>query len=99
RPGPGAGRICGLRLKACWGRTSGREKGRGVSMTDLAIPAPDMSRHGQRGERPEGRIKLGSAEHLRLFCLELLETHDPYRPRILDWPKLDDDTRGKLVSL
>jgi hypothetical protein len=68
-------------------------------MTDLAIPAPDMSRMGQRGERPSGRIRLGSKEHLRLFCLELLETHDPYRPRVLDWPKLEKETRDKLVAL
>lgn len=68
-------------------------------MTDLAIPAPDISRMGKRGERPTGRIRLGSAEHLRLFCLELLETHDPYRPRILDWPELPKETRDKLVAL
>jgi hypothetical protein len=68
-------------------------------MTDLAIPAPDLSRQGRRGEKPQGRIRLGSEEHLRLFCLELLETHDPYRPRILDWPKLSRETRDRLVSL
>jgi hypothetical protein len=68
-------------------------------MTDLAIPAPDLSRQGKRGERPDGRIRLGSDDHLRLFCLELLETHDPYRPRIMDWPKLSQETRDKLVAL
>jgi hypothetical protein len=68
-------------------------------MTDLAIPAPDISRMGKRGDRPAGRIRLGSPEHLRLFCLELLETHDPYRPRILDWPELPKETRDKLVAL
>ena len=68
-------------------------------MTDIALPAPDLSRQGKRGEKPEGRIRLGSKEHMRLFCLELLETHDPYRPRILDWPKLSKETRDKLVAL
>jgi hypothetical protein len=68
-------------------------------MNDIAIPAPDLSRQGKRGERPEGRIRPGSEAHLRLFCLELLETHDPYRPRIMDWPKLDDETRNRLVAL
>ena len=43
-------------------------------------PAPDLTRQGKRGAKPEGRIRLGSEDHLRLFCLELLETHDPYRP-------------------
>jgi hypothetical protein len=68
-------------------------------MTDLAIAAPDMARQGQRGARPDGRIRLGSDEHLRLFCLELLETHDPYRPAIMDWPKLAKETRDRLVAL
>jgi hypothetical protein len=67
-------------------------------MTDLAFSAPDLSRQGKR-ERPTGRIRLGSEEHLRLFCIELLETHDPYRPKILDWPKLSKETRDKLVAL
>ena len=68
-------------------------------MTDIALPAPDLSRQGRRGDKPEGRIRLGSKEHLRLFCLELLETHDPYRPRILDWPKLETEVRDKLIAL
>ena len=46
-------------------------------MIDLAISAPDLSRQGQRGAKPQGPIRLGSDEHLRLFCLELLETYDP----------------------
>jgi hypothetical protein len=28
-----------------------------------------------------------------------LDTHDPYRPAVIDWPKLDDETRNKVVSL
>jgi hypothetical protein len=68
-------------------------------MTGFAIPAPDLSRRARRRARPEGRIRLGSEAHLRLFCLELLETHDPYRPAILDWPKLDPETRSRLVAL
>jgi hypothetical protein len=68
-------------------------------MTDLSLPAPDLSRQGRRGAPPEGRIRLGSEEHLRLFCLELLETHDPYRPAVLDWPKLDAETQAKLFAL
>ena len=56
-------------------------------MNDLARP------------RAGGPVRLGSEAHLRLFCLELLETHDPYRPAIIDWPKLDPETRERLVSL
>jgi hypothetical protein len=68
-------------------------------MTDFAVPAPDLSRQGKRGGKPAGRIRLGSNDHLRLFCLELLETHDPYKPAVIDWPKLDDLTRNRIVTL
>jgi hypothetical protein len=68
-------------------------------MTDFTVPAPDLSRQGKRGAKPAGRIRPGSDDHLRLFCLELLETHDPYKPAVIDWPKLDDVTRNRIVSL
>ncbi len=68
-------------------------------MTDFAVPAPDLSRQGKRGAKPAGRIRLGSGDHLRLFCLELLETHDPYKPAVIDWPTLDEVTRNRIVSL
>jgi len=45
------------------------------------------------------RFGIGSEAHKRLFCRMLLETHDPYRPAIMEWPKLSDAERGRLVSL
>ena len=48
---------------------------------------------------PEGRIRLGSEEHKALFCRTLLDTFDPYKPAVIDWPALDHDARGRLVSL
>jgi len=48
---------------------------------------------------PEGPIPLGSEAHKILFCRALLETHDPYRPALIDWPTLEPDTRDKIVSL
>ena len=53
------------------------------------LPTPD----------PNQRIRLGSEAHKALFCNMLLETHDPYKPSIIDWPELDEETRGKIVSL
>jgi hypothetical protein len=44
-------------------------------------------------------MRLGSPEHLALFCKTLLDTHNPYKPAVIDWPKLDDDARDRLVSL
>lgn len=49
--------------------------------------------------RPEGPIRLGGDEHKTLFCRTLLDTFDPYRPAVIDWPKLDAEPRDRLVSL
>lgn len=70
-----------------------------TSVTELVVPAPDLSRQGKRGVKPAGAVSLGSEEHLRLFCLELLETHDPYKPAVIDWPVLDPDALSRLTSL
>lgn len=48
---------------------------------------------------PVGKFKRGSVEHLALMCRTLLDTHDPYKPAILDWPKLDPETERKIKSL
>ena len=34
-----------------------------------------------------GPIKTGSDAHRKMFCRMLRDTHDPYRPAVLDWPK------------
>jgi hypothetical protein len=59
----------------------------------------DQGPIGRDVQKPTGRIRLGSDEHLRLFCLELLQTHDPYKPAVIDWPRLDPQTRDRIVSL
>ena len=46
-----------------------------------------------------GPIVLGREEHKRAFCRMLLDTHNPYRPSIVDWPALDPEARDRLVSL
>lgn len=48
---------------------------------------------------PGERVRLGSEAHKALFCDALLSTHDPYKPAIIDWPKLDEATRARIVSL
>jgi hypothetical protein len=50
-------------------------------------------------DRVHGPIVLGSEEHKAAFCRMLLETHNPYRPSIVDWPRLDPEARDRLVSL
>jgi len=44
-------------------------------------------------------IVFGSETHKRAFCRMLLDTHNPYRPSIVDWPVLDPQARDRLVSL
>jgi hypothetical protein len=68
-------------------------------MTGIAISAPDLSRHRNRRGRPAGAIEFGSDEHLLLFCLELLETHDPFKPAVIEWPVLEGDALHRLTSL
>src|SRR3569833_1651065 len=51
------------------------------------------------GTTPEGAIRIGSDEHKRLFCKTLLDTFNPYRPAVIDWPKLDAGTQAKITGL
>src|SRR5436305_12772447 len=46
-----------------------------------------------------GPIVLGSEAHKRAFCRMLLDTHNPYRPSIVDWPALDPEARDRLINL
>jgi hypothetical protein len=49
---------------------------------------------------PPGRtIRKGTPEHRRLLSRMLLDTHDPYRPALIQWPKLAPETRDRIVSL
>jgi hypothetical protein len=44
-------------------------------------------------------MRFGSDAHKTLFCRTLLDTFNPYKPAVIDWPKLDSQTRDQLVSL
>lgn len=49
--------------------------------------------------RESGPITLGSEPHKQAFCRMLIETHNPYRPSIVDWPILEPEARDRLVNL
>jgi hypothetical protein len=51
-----------------------------------------------QGPEP-GQVAIGSKAHKRLFCLMLLETHNPYRPAVIQWPRLEGDALRRLTSL
>jgi hypothetical protein len=46
-----------------------------------------------------GRFRVGSEEHKALFCRMLLDSYDPYKPAVIDWPKLAPDALERLTSL
>ena len=48
---------------------------------------------------PDGRIRFGSDAHKRLFCKTLLDTFNPYRPAVIDWPKLAKETQDRITAL
>ena len=47
----------------------------------------------------EGSVSKGSDAHKDLFCRTLLDTFNPYKPAVIDWPELDASARDRLVSL
>lgn len=51
------------------------------------------------GEISDGPIAVGSEDHKRLFCRTLVSTFNPYRPAVLDWPKLEPKTQEIITSL
>ncbi|MBV9991662.1 MAG: ferritin-like domain-containing protein [Alphaproteobacteria bacterium] len=46
-----------------------------------------------------GPIRTGSEAHKILFCRTLLDTFDPYKPAVIDWPKLDRQAQDRITSL
>ncbi len=46
-----------------------------------------------------GALRPGSEKHKTAFCRLLLDTHNPYKPAVIDWPRLDSEARDRLVGL
>ncbi|MCI4677177.1 hypothetical protein K9U39_13010 [Rhodoblastus acidophilus] len=66
--------------------------------TVAAIEASDfVMRNWTAGET--GPVRIGSPEHLRMFAQMLLDTHNPYKPAVIDWPKLEPDALARVTSL
>ncbi|HVE06722.1 MAG TPA: ferritin-like domain-containing protein [Paraburkholderia sp.] len=49
--------------------------------------------------RDQTRMRIGSEAHKQMFCRMLLETHNPYKPAVIDWPPLPQDALKRLTSL
>lgn len=44
-------------------------------------------------------VEIGSEAHKSFFCRMLLDTHNPYKPAIMEWPPLDADSLKRVTSL
>ena len=70
-----------------------------ASASGLLLSLPDLSADAWPTPPAGSRFRLGSEAHKRLFCRTLLDTYDPYRPAIIDWPKLEPEAMRRLTSL
>jgi len=64
----------------------------------LSLAHADHAMRNWKDPQP-GPVALGSPEHCRMFCKMLLETHNPYRPAVLEWPELAPDALRRVTSL
>lgn len=65
----------------------------GKSMTQLEVQEQEAL------PKNHDRIAIGSQQHKELFCRVMLDTFDPYRPAVIDWPKLTPEAEARLTSL
>ncbi|MGH7037867.1 MAG: hypothetical protein ACREE1_06995, partial [Stellaceae bacterium] len=68
-------------------------------MVDNAMPASAGRAARTRARRQPEPLVPGSDAHKCAFCHMLLDTHDPYRPAVIAWPRLDPATRARVVGL
>jgi hypothetical protein len=65
---------------------------------ETMIATADLTARHWAGAGP-GALLPGSEPHKAAFCRMLLDTHNPYKPAVIDWPKLEQEARDRLVSL
>jgi hypothetical protein len=62
------------------------------------IEDADRAQRVWQGEEP-GPIRIGSDAHKRLMSRMLLDTFNPYKPAVIDWPELEPAARERLIRL
>jgi len=65
---------------------------------EAMVAAADRAARMWAADAP-GPIIPGSEAHKRAFCRMLLDTHNPFKPSIIDWPVLDSEAGNRLVGL
>jgi hypothetical protein len=67
-------------------------------VSSAALPLPDIAVDASLTPGT-GPIRYGSEAHKILFCRTLLDTFDPYKPAVIDWPKLDKEAQDRITAL
>jgi hypothetical protein len=70
----------------------------GAMMDGAAAAMADRAARHWQGPGPDP-VHIGGDAHKQLFCRMLLDTFNPYKPAIIDWPALDEVSRQRLISL
>jgi hypothetical protein len=66
-------------------------------MDDAVTTADFNARHWDFPQA--GAIRPGDPTHFAMLTSLLLETYNPYKPAVLDWPELAPDTLARITSL
>lgn len=67
-------------------------------MDDAAIITADFN--ARHWDYPvAGKIKRGADDHFEMLTRLLKETYNPYKPAVLNWPKLEPDALARITSL
>lgn len=80
------------------GTASPRDRNGHTDAADAAVAAADHAMRHWHWPRA-GPVRLGSPEHLQMFCEMLLQTHNPYKPAVMQWPALDPEALHRVTSL
>jgi hypothetical protein len=69
------------------------------SVSEASIAAADHASRHWTAAYVKGSIAIGSELHKQVTCRMFRETFNPYKPSIIDWPKLSAEARDRLVNL
>jgi hypothetical protein len=75
---------------------------RAIAVADtVARTAVEQADHAMRHwtDPTPGPVRIGSAQQLQMFCNMLLQTHNPYKPAVIDWPKPSPEALHRVASL
>ena len=68
-------------------------------MVDSATIAAADTAARHWGYPEPGPVTPGDEKHMRMFSRMLLDTFNPYKPAVIDWPALDAEARARVISL